>query len=109
MKKITVYEIVVERLVYEESWETTPLTGIKPFLKEKDAKEFIQRASREDGSRYYYLQMKASEMGGRLSYRVKEMDMFESIEEYDQEVKKEKQAKLETLQKVIADSEDEME
>ena len=114
MKKITVYEIVEKRLwIDDETFEYRPVK-LRPFLKEEDASKFIDRCYSNNYPEYRkFKEAVLSPASTGLTYRAKEIEIYDSIEEYDEIFKQERnKAREEEIAKKkaeISQLEDEME
>lgn len=116
MKKITVFEIVKEYReigpLMVESVEQEPL-DIPAFLREEDAMEFVGKTYNPLYPNYYHLGEQVHKNDCRITYRPKEIEIFECLAEYDemviQQKNKQTQEKIAKNKAEIAQLEDEME
>lgn len=114
MKKITVYEIVEKRLwIDDETYEYKPVK-VSPFLREEDASKFINRCYSNNYPEYRkFKDAVLSSASSSLTYKAKEIEIYDSIEEYDEMLKQERnnarKEKIAKNKEEIAQLEDEME
>ena len=97
MIKVKVYEIVERYFDVEDEVFVNNSIELPPFVNEDMAKEFCERCNNPKFKHYYNLNRKYIKSGSYLSYQPKVIEVFESLEEYDNTIPKyECKVKVET-------------
>ena len=86
MIKVKVFEIVERYFDVEDEVFVNTSIGLPPFVNEDLAKEFCDRCKDPKFPRYYKLNQKFVKSGSWLSYQEKEVEFFESLEDYESKI-----------------------